>query len=411
MKKISIIFAVLAVFMLLASCSNAAGEVDLAGNPVELTGTWEGTLAYKGATQKDLPMSCVEDDSTNGYTDYAGTYVIESSFTAPSDYTEMKVDGTNTIAYKHLFNMGSTTEKITYVVNSDGSISATYVETYTQAARAEQTAAANTVYRVYSDPSDLSDFDDVTTVPEFIAYAYTVTTTSSSTAPVIRADLDYDITTTQKTVTVSTIGGVTSSVTQEEPTTYQILTDTEFETLLKSLPLDKRTVTPTLKPVEWQNDITETITFTVTNDGLYTLTSVVEVTQAEAAAAEATATNYAAAERKLSTKTTTRTTTGTVVAWGTPATDTTPATSTMALSSGVETYSVTATEDFLDENLNTPTVGKFAGAREYEIRFFEGKAGRKETAKTRMYVDISTAYDLDPYIAIFDKQTDAPEEE
>lgn len=409
MKKISIIFAVLAVFMLLAGCSNAAGDVDLAGNPINLAGTWEGSMAYKGGTKMDLPMSCVEDGSTNGYTDYAGTYVIESSFTAPSDYTEMKVDGTNTITYKHLFNMGSTTEKTTLVVNSDGSISTTYVETYTQAARAEQTLApANTVYRVYSDPSDLSVFSDETTVPEFIAYAYTVTTTSSSTAPVIRADSKYDITRTEKTVTVSTIGGVTSSVTEEEPTTYEIVTYSQFKDYLTDLPLDKRTVTPTLKPVEWQNDITETITFTVTNDGLYTLTSVVEVTQAAAAAAEATETNYAVKERKLATKTTTKTTTGTVAAWETAGTANNEPTMKMALSSSVITTEVAATEDFLDENLNTPTVARFNDG-EYDIRFLEGKAGRKETAKTRMYVDVSTP--LDSYIAILDKQTDAGDEE
>jgi len=404
MKKISIVLAILAVFLVFG-CSNAAGPIDAAGNPEQLTGTWIGTMAYKSVTKRDLPMSCIEDGSTNGYTDYAGTYVIESSFTAPADYTEPKVDGGATITYKHFFNMASTSSTSTYVVNSDGSYSFTTVETYTRLARAEQVLApANTVYRVYSNSNDLSDYDDVTTLAEVTGYSYTRTYTGSQSAPVIREDLNYDVTRTGKTVTVTTVGGVTSSVTEEEPTTYAVLSDADFEDFYGVLPLEKRTVAPTLKPVEYQNDITESITFIVNRDGTYQLDKVIVTTQAAADAAAATATNYATKARLAGTKTETSSVAGTVAAWTVFGEFNN--TTTMALSSGVETYSVAATEYFLDDNLNTPTVGKFAAAKEYNIRFFEGKAKKGETEKTRMYVSYLTDLDPDGFIAIFDKQVE-----
>lgn len=415
MKKISIIFAVLAIFMLLASCSNAAGEVDLAGNPVNLTGTWSGTIAYKQAADPDLPMSCIPTISGGkivGYTDYAGTYVSETSFTPPADYDEIDTYSTS-ITYKHIFDMDSWITTKTVVVNPDGSFTDTTVTTTTRKARAALLASDGVLYRIHTNTSNLDTYTQVASDAARVAGTSTYTVTNTYSAPVKATDGSdtYNYTVTKKYNYAPTGDFGTTGYSTTDPTTYENETKAQIQNRIDNNVIDNRTVAPTLVPVVWQNDITETITLEVTNDGLYTLTNVVTETQTAAAAAAATETNYAAAERKAGTKTTSTTTTGTIAVWETPATDFYTASTTMALSSGVVTTSVDRTDSFVTGYSNIPTIAKFAGAKEYNIRFLEGKAGRKETAKTRMYVNVSE--DLDPAgcIAIFDKAVETEEEE
>lgn len=409
MKKISIIFAVLAVFMLLASCSNAAGEVDLAGNPVNLTGTWSGTIAYKQDADPDLPMSCVVGGSPNGYTDYAGTYVFDEANQTPyADWDQISINDGTTYTYKHLYYVNTITTKTTTVVNSDGSMVVTEVETETQPARDFQSAPTNVYYYIHYTNGTSPSY--TTIAPAQTAGTATTTTTKTYSAPVKNLAGKYDYTVTTKKDSVET-GALIDGAASTSSTVIAHETRTDFQSLLKSLvDIKDRTVAPTLVPVVWQNDITETITLEVTNDGLYTLTNVMTETQTAAAAAAATETNYAAAERKAGTKTTTTTTTGTIAAWEKPATDTLRASTTMALSSGVETKSVDKTNFFVDGYSDIPTIAKFAAAKEYDIRFLEGKAGRKETAKTRMYVNVSDKLDPNGCIAIFDKAVETEEE-
>jgi len=253
MKKISIIFAILAVFILLASCTN--GGVDLAGNPVNIAGTWTGTIAYKQDADPDLPMACVPTvigGAIVGYTDYSGTYVVEDSFTPPADYDEVDNTTGTPVTYHHLFYMDATNTTTTTVINSDGSMVETEVEVITRSARSAFSAAPNVYYYIHSNINNLNTTGGpVTTTNAVVAGTQTITTTTTYSTPVVNAAGSYDYTVNEITQTVNTGDFGNTTVTQQTATNYQTQTKATIQNNIDNIDIDDRTVAPTLVPVVW----------------------------------------------------------------------------------------------------------------------------------------------------------------
>jgi len=434
MKKIAIVFAVLAA-LLAFSCANPAGGVDLAGNPESLTGSWSGSVAYKSATQFAYPMSFV------GTTDTTGTWVkMYNSPALQSDYDKpvsgYRTNGsaleTTTTTEKYIFNGSTTTEVTTRVIASDGSYVETVVTTTTYNARAAITPAAGVRYFVnntndgltnagryeYVDATNWYSYDlgmNVSSIPK--VYGGTSTKTVTTTVTVTsQADGLYSEKKTVQTKYANAgekyTTAAASAVWTYNPSDYAVTTTTYNYINLKADELSfkavlsgtdwRQTVKSALSPVEYQNDMNETITFVANEDGTYTLTTVVVTTRAEAAAAAATTLYYAAPARTAATWTTTTTSTGTVAAWETLGTANTAPVTKMVLSATSQKTETVGTGGGVDTTPALATVAKM-NAGEYEIRFFAGEGEKDEVTKTRMYVGLNNC------VVILDKAVVAEE--
>jgi len=432
MKKISIVLAILAVFLVF-SCSNAAGPVDNAGNPVDLAGSWSGTVASK----EDMEAAVSIFTKVNGI-DYQGTWVKEAATTKPTkdyDYSYTYTSGSTTVTVttKYIFNGATSVTTETRVIDATGSYVTTKVEKSEYAARAAiapvaPTSTASTVYNVdgtvYTYIADNPDtvavndaawrywnagaWDYVAEIAQVYAGVDTVTTTTTVTVTK-QTDGLYTEATVEKVETAKT--GERYAAPRNTYPAYTVETyPVENSANLKFSELTFQNTTagngwrqsvsvPAKKTVKYQNDVAETLTFVVAKDGTYTLTSVIVVTQAAADAAAETATHYAAPARKASTLTTTTTTTGTVAAWENPATA-----YCMALSAGSKKVEVVGTEDFLGSTAELASVSKLAAGNTFDIRIIKGEGKKGETILTRLYVSA-----LDNEIVILDKAPEAAE--
>jgi len=418
MKKISIIFAVLAIFMLLASCSNAAGKVDLAGNPVELTGTWEGSVAYKGDLDYFLPLTgeytLNGSGKINGYTDDSGTYTYQDIDALSKDTVSTVTNAGTTTTINNIYNGETTTTTYTVVINADGSSTVTKVVASETKARASITVPTNNVYNVYVDGAYDDTYYATEVIPEVLGGTFTTTTTYTRSVPVVTGtNLVYD--TTESiiyTVSGTLYSGVTPTPSAETET--GVVSDTDCipdEVFPADLDFEDdfiKTVEPTLEPVSYSNDILETVSFVVANDGTYTLTTTIVETQAARDAAAATETNYAVPALEAATKTVTYSFTGTVAAWVDG--DETV----MAMSSTTKEVTEETEGEMYNDSITAVTqlASRFAAPGEKYIRFFNGKKDKKDdVAKTRMYVKLDTDGDSttgDECVIILDK---AEEEE
>lgn len=458
MKKISIVLAILAVFLVF-SCSNAAGPVDNAGNPVDLAGSWSGTVAWKVDQVVSAPaiFTNVYQGTMGGidyYQDYQGTWVKEAETSkADKDYekveTEVTTSGTmtttETVTTKYIFDEPTITTTVTRVINADGSYTDTTVVTKEYPARAaisavNQVTSATATTTAISRTNYVVKRDGVTTnynngtftdtpaggtvaAPVFNNWEFAIPAylggkeveTTTTTVTVTAQDDGLYTETTSKTVAKEYSGDLfNATVNKGTPITAGYTVETYPDAVVANISkgglafdnLDstwKQTViVPAKQTVTYQDDMAETITFEVKADGTYTLTVVDVLTQAAADAAAETETHYAAPARAASTSTTTYTIKGTVAAWEVPATANDAATTKMVLSSSSSTYEVAGTGDF--ESTTTPSVSLF-GAGDYTIRFFQGEGKKGETILTRMYVDLGLGN-----IVILDKAVETEEE-
>lgn len=437
MKKISIVLAILAVFLVF-SCSNAAGPVDNAGNPVDLAGSWSGTVASK----EDMEAAVSIFTKVNGI-DYQGTWVKEAATTKPTkdyDYSYTYTSGSTTVTVttKYIFNGATSVTTETRVIDATGSYVTTKVEKSEYAARAAIAPVADTTttrtrynvdgttyYYVQDNPDTLAVNDAawyyvsgattyyVAEIAQVYAGVDTVTTTTTVTVTK-QADGLYTEATVKKVETAktgeryaaprNTYPAYTVETYPEENSANLKFSELTFQNTTSANEWRQSVSVPAKKTVKYQNDVAETLTFVVAKDGTYTLTSVIVETQAAADAAAETATHYAAPARKASTLTTTRTTTGTVAAWENPATQFSNASTSMALSAQSEKLEVVGTEDFLGSTAELASVSKLAAGNTFDIRIIKGEGKKGETILTRLYVSA-----LDNEIVILDKAPEAAE--
>lgn len=400
MKKISIVLAILAVFLVF-SCSNAAEpvyNVDLAGNPIDLAGTWSGSVPYESKLYPANVTSIVDG------VDYTGTWVKEEVLSEPkADFVSVStknVDGTvYTTRYNYFYNDDTKTRTTTRVIASDGSYVETVVTSTSHKERAQMTVPTDTASVTNYYIIDGSSYTSGAVIPAVKGGVEVETETKT----VTYTELDngnYDITTVTKTDSVESGAYYTTpdTSTTTKTTVDRDQSDLTFDNFTRS----DYVQTPTGKTApEYRNDILETVTFAVANDGTYTLTTTVVETQEEAEAIAESATSYAAPARAASTVTKTTVFTGTVAAWEVPATSNTVASMKMVLSS---TNQVVVKGDY--EGELTSGVSKFAASGEKPIRFFNGEGEKDDVVKTRMLVTLDTNGDgsvKDECVIILDK--------
>jgi len=443
MKKIAIAFAVVAALLAFSCANPAGGPVDLAGNPVDLTGSWSGSVAYK-YTMSVLPFSFIGLGGGQYY-DMSGTWVKVVNTTKPTkDYSTVQTnvnaagDFTTTTTTNYLFNAPTTKTTVTRVIESTGNYVETTVVEYVYTARAAigavnatgtATTSSETRYTVDNDgtithylPSGNTAIPAGGTVAIAYFNVYNSAWVLTGTAFEIPAYLGgtYSETTTKTiTVTAQTDGLYTESTVQtyaigktgekytatktNSPQTagYTVETyPTVNRTNMKKSELTfqniygnsdwRHSIMSGLVPVQYQNDVTETVTFVVKEDGTYTLTTVVVETQAAADAAAATAVYYAAPARTAATWTTTTTSTGTVAAWETIGTANTAPVTKMVLSANSQRSEAVGTGAWLESAPDLPAVARM-NAGEFEIRFFQGEGKKDQTIKTRMYVGLNSS--------------------
>jgi len=462
MKKISIVLAILAVFLVF-SCSNAAGPVDNAGNPVDLAGSWSGTVAWKVDQVVSAPAIFTNIYKITGggmgyYQDVQGTWVksVETSPRAKNyDQIQYRDFGADQVAvtYKFVFNTSDSTTTESYVINADGGYVYKKVESknylaWDPIAPVPNTSKAEVIYilndedayRFRSYDLDLDGDNDnawqygsvnsfstegipnITWKTNSWNYSDEIagqeagnsTKTTTKTITVTEQEDGLYTENTTQVVELSLTGDYyvdsyyyTAGYTKETYPQFNKTNLNEYELSFATLDLGdyKQTViVPAKETVKYQNDKTETLTFVVAKDGTYTLTSVIVETQAAADAAAETETHYAAPARKASTLTTTTTTTGTVAAWEVPATANQNASTQMALSAKSKKVEVVGTEDFLDATEDLASVSALPASTSFNIRIIKGDGKKDDTILTRLYIEV-----LDDEIIILDKAPEAAE--
>lgn len=403
MKKISIIFAVLAIFMLLASCSNAAGGVDLAGNPVDLAGTWSGSVAYESDV---LPANVT---SIVSGIDYTGTWVKEEYVSGPAaDYDEIETETVGTNVYTntthYLFNANTVTKTTTRVIATDGTYTETVVTKKERKARPQITVPTDTAYAQVYYNVDGVVYSSGAVIAERLGGLITETVTKTVTYTELETG-NYDITTVTKTDSVES--GAYYTTPDTSTTTITTVSRDQSDLTFDNFTRSDYVQTPTGKTApEYRNDILETVTFDVANDGTYTLTTTIVVTQEEAEAIAESDTSYAVAARSAATVTTTTVFTGTVAAWEVPATTTSNAYMKMVLSSTNAEVTEVVVEGDVENEASNSGVSRFAASGEKTIRFFNGKGKKDDVVKTRMYVSLDTngdGFTSDECVIILDK--------
>lgn len=144
MKKISIIFAVLAVFMVLVSC----GGLSDYGTPTELVGTWNGSVVlapgtYAGDGLKEKISFCQESMKINGSNksnfDAEGTWEYKDT-EYPTVPSVKKVNGVETTTYNYNDDGDNTdvlttveTGKLVIAANGSYTLTKTTTKTYAEA--------------------------------------------------------------------------------------------------------------------------------------------------------------------------------------------------------------------------------------------------------------------------------------
>lgn len=148
MKKIASLL-VAGIVLLSLGCENPT--VDLAGNPVDLAGSWSGSVSYRDLKTVE-PVVTKTVSYYNG-ANYEGTWEKVAIITkADKDYdkttTEITTSGTTTTTttntIKYLFNKPTVTTTTSRVIESNGSYVETEVVETVYPARAAIPAALNT---------------------------------------------------------------------------------------------------------------------------------------------------------------------------------------------------------------------------------------------------------------------------